>query len=306
MRKITPFLQLFRQAFANLKNNDPIRMAAATAFFGFFALPPIVIIVSQVLGLLFNDYTQVVSGRLFRQLAELFGPRSARQLQDISEHLEPQKADGWLMGVSIVILLIAATTLFEVMKNSLNQLWNVKDRAGLTPVYFLRNRGIALVIIIASGLLFTTSLAVDRLLSLSVSSPNEATGFVDDFFAAVGRYVTSVVTLTCWFTLLFKYLPNIQVRWSAVWVGSLVTAVLFTLGEMLLTLLLTDRQMQAVHGRSGSITLVLLLVFYCSLLFYYGAAFMRQYALWADGEVTPTRNAVGYEITEVDKPGSVA
>ncbi|MEZ0485292.1 YihY/virulence factor BrkB family protein [Fibrella aquatica] len=296
LKKLGLFLVLFQQAFANLKNNDPIRMAAATAFFSFFALPPSIIIVSQVLSVLFNDAQPAVSGRLFRQLSELLGARSANQLQDISKHLEPQKADGWLTFVSIAILLIASTTLFQVIKNSLNQLWNVKMKDNQSSILFVRNRGIALAIIIASGFLFTASLAVGRLLP----TPTEPSPLLYVVVLSIGRYATSVVTLTCWFALLFKYLPDVRVRWVAVWVGSLVTAVLFTMGEGVLTLLLTDQQMQAVHGRSGAITLVLLMVFYCSLIFYYGAAFTRQFALWAELAAVPADNAIGYEITEVD------
>jgi membrane protein len=82
--------------------------------------------------------------------------------------------------------------------------------------------------------------------------------------------------------------------------------VLFTICEALLTLLLTDQQMQEVHGRAGAITLVLLLVFYCSLIFYFGAAFTRQYALWAELSAVPTKNAVGYQITEAEEPESNA
>ncbi|MBO0951256.1 YihY/virulence factor BrkB family protein [Fibrella forsythiae] len=299
MRKLIPILTLFKQAFTNLKTNDPIRMAGATAFFAFFALPPSMIIVSQVLSLLFNDYEPAVSGRLFRELAELLGTRSANQLKDISQHLQPQKTDGWLMIVSLFILLLASTTMFEVIKNSLNQLWNIKVKAGAPPTRFVRNRASALAIIIASGLLVTASLTINRMLTLPASTLTGATYLLT---TDIIRLLVSLLTLSCWFALLFKYLPDIQISWRAVWVGSFVTALLFTIGEEMLTLLLTDRQMQAVHGRSGGITLVLLLVFYCSLIFYFGAAFTRQYSLWADLEATPADNAVGYLITEVEKP----
>lgn len=275
-------------------------MAGATAFFTFFALPPIVIIVSQVLSVLFNDYKPAVSGRLFRQLSELLGSRSASQLQDISRHLEPQKTDGWLMLVSIAILLIASTTLFDVIKNSLNQLWNVKAKANLKPIHFLQSRLIALAIMVASGFLVTASLTVDRLIALPSSTAQRTTVTTHVLAVSAVHYAMSILTLTCWFALLFKYLPDIRIRWKAILVGSLVTSVLFTLGETVLTTLLTDQQMQAVHGRSGTITLVLLLVFYCSLIFYYGAAFTRQYALWAELAAVPTNDAVGYQITEVD------
>lgn len=262
-------------------------MAAATAFFTFFALPSITVILSQVLSLLFADHRQLVSGRLFGQLTELFGPQSARQLQDISQRLQPSGSDIWPTLGSVAFLLLTATTLFAVIKNSLNQLWNVKPKDKRTAWSVLRDRTVALAIIIGSGLLFTASVTVNQALP--------ATGF----WAGVGRHLTSVMILAIWFAALFKYLPDVRVRWSAVGIGALITGVLFLLGELILTQLLTYQQLRSVHGTAGSLTLVLLFVFYSSLIMYYGAAFTRQFVQWADLETTPTSDAVTYVIHDV-------
>ncbi len=303
LKKLIPFPSLFKQAFHNLRGNDPVRMAGATAFFAFFALPPIVIILSQVLSKLLQDRQQAVSGRLFGQLAELFGPHGARQLQDISRHLQPSRTDSLVMVINVGVLLLSSTTLFAVMKNSLNQLWNVKVKPDRTMLYSLRERVIALAIIVASGLLFTASLTIGHTLptpeSLEVSS-----SFLEESGADLARLVLSVSILTIWFAMLFTYLPDVRVRWSAIWVGALVTSLLFLLGEALLTRLLTYSQLRSLHGGAGTITIVLLLVFYCSLIFYYGASFTRQYAEWANVAVAPNANAVGYTITEVDEEES--
>lgn len=262
-------------------------MAAATAFFAFFALPSITVILSQVLSTLFADRRQLVSGRLFRQLTELFGPQSARQLQDISQRLQPSGTDIWPTIGSGALLLLTATTLFAVMKNSLNQLWNVKAKQNRSVLQVLRDRVVALAIIMGSGLLFTTSVTVNQAL------PTEG------FWADLGRHITSVLILTAWFAGLFKYLPDVRVRWSAVGIGALITGILFFVGELVLTQLLTYQQLKSVHGTAGSITLVLLFVFYGSLIMYYGAAFTRQYVQWAELETTPTHDAVIYVIHDV-------
>ena len=298
--KVGSFFDVLKLAFVNLRNNDPIRMAGATAFFTLFALPPITIILSQVLSRLFNDHQRLVSGRLFGQLAELFGTQSARQLQDISQHLQPKSVYSAATGLSVILLLLASTTLFAVIKNSLNQLWNVKAGPDRTVVHLLRDRGIALLIILASGLLFTVSLAVDGLMdpvpntrSLTASGPG-------DMLTSVGHSLASVALLTVWFALLLRFLPDVRVRWRAVWMGALVTSVLFSLGAGLLSQLLTYQQLSSLYGGSGPLILILLFVFYCSLIFYYGASFTRQYSEHLHLDAEPNAQSVAYTITEVD------
>lgn len=298
--KVSSFLTLLKQAFTNLKNNDPVRMAGATAFFSLLGLPPIVVILSQVLSLLFNDHERLVRGRLFGQLAELFGAPSARQLQDISQHLQTKGTDWPSTGISLVLLLITSTTLFAVMKGSLNQLWNVKARPERQSVHLLKDRAIALLIIVGSGLLFTASLSIDRLL-LAAHRDTSGGLHTNAFFNGLGHGLSSVILLTIWFALLLAYLPDIRVRWQAVLTGAFVTSLLFLLGAALLSRLLTHQQLSSLYGASASLILILLFMFYCSLIFYYGASFTRQFSQWADLEAEPNANAVAYTIEEVDE-----
>lgn len=298
MRQVIPFLTLFKLAFANFRTNDPVRMAGATAFFAFFGLPPIIIILSQVYGALLQKREQAVSIRLFDQLAETLGPQSARQLEDISQHLQQDRTDPLLTAATIALLLLGATTLFAVMKRSLNQLWNVKPKEGGPPLNFLKDRVVALAIILFTGFLFMVSMVMNQTLDLlSFSSSDSGILLLD-----LSHFLTSVVALTIWFALLFTYLPDIRVPWRAVWMGALVTGLLFTLGELVLSHLLTYAQIRSLHGPAGRITLVLLFVYYCSLIFYFGAAFTRQYADWTKAETKPSATAIGYTITESDNP----
>ena len=234
----------------------------------------------------------MVSGRLFGQLAELFSVQSARQLQDISQHLQPKGADSLSTGLSVAILLLASTTLFAVIKNSLNQLWNVKSPRGF--LYGLRDRGTSLLIILGSGFLFTVSLTVDDL----VGSFAAASG--PGWLFAVAHSISSVAWLTAWFALLLRYLPDVRVRWQAVWMGAFLTSVLFSLGAGLLSQLLTNRQIDVLYGNSGPLILILLFVFYCSLIFYYGASFTRQYSQHVHLDAEPNPHAIIYTITEID------
>lgn len=298
VKQLRSFGQLASRAFINLSDNDPIRMAAATAFFSFFALPPIVIILTQLYGHVLTDANQQVSTELFRTMADLFGWQSARQLQDISQRLQQPRSSGWLTALSIVILLLASTTLFAIIKNSLNQLWRVKHAAHRRWWASAADRAIAFGIILFSGLLVLASLLVQQtLLPLKVHLSDAVT--FPAWLVDVGRYLLSTVLLTFWLCVVFKYLPDIRIRWQAVWRGALVTALLFDIGQQILDRLLIKSPVGALYGRSGAIILILLFVFYSALILYYGASFTREYANWLHLDAEPAADAVAYQIQEL-------
>lgn len=287
------------QAFNNLKANDPIRMAAATAFFSFFALPPILIILSQLFGRLLQGNDRRVRWQLVRKLADLFGDQSARELRIISQNLQHAPDTTLSMVLSLFVLLLASTTLFAVIKNSLNQLWSVKQAATRNSWYSLLDRLIAMSIILFSGILISASLAIHQAL-VYIHEQILFDSLTYGWMKAMGNHLISIGTLTVWMAIVFKYLPDIRIHWSAVWMGGLVTSILIELGEQVLDQLLIQSPVRTFYGTSGGIILVLLFVFYASLIFYYGASFTRYYAEWIHLEAKPGAHAVAYEITEVD------
>ncbi len=294
--KDVPVFRVAGQAFDNLKANAPIQMAAATAFFAFFALPPIIIILSQLFGGLLNVQDKQVSRQLFHELAQLFGYQGARQLRDISDNLSQRRSGLAFTALNIFLLLLASTTLFAIIKRSLNQLWMVKSIAHRPWADTLVERMVSLGIIIFSGVLVALSLTVQQ--SLLTVFPD---AIYYDWLITVGKHLLSVLLLAVWFSVVFKYLPDIQIRWRGVWVGALVTALLIEAGEKILDRLLINSEVSSLYGRSGPIILMLLFVFYSSLIFYYGASFTRQYAQWIHLEARPTAHATSFEINDIDE-----
>lgn len=290
--------RLAARAFSNLKANNPVQLAAATAFFTFFALPPIVIILSQLYDTLFIVSNQQLSRQLFYKLAEVFGHQSARQLLDISQHLQQPRANHWLTGLSVLVLLLAATTLFAIIKNSLNQIWSVKPSTDRRIWHAVLDKIIALGIILFSGFLFVTSLTIHQAL-LPFRTYLSSEVLDQSWLQNAGQHSLSILVLTIWFAVVFKYLPDIKIRWRAVWTGALVTGFLIELGENLLNHLLINSPVSTMYGTSGAIILILLFVFYASLIFYYGASFTRYYAEWIHQRAKPGDHAVAYQIREI-------
>jgi membrane protein len=118
--------------------------------------------------------------------------------------------------------------------------------------------------------------------------------------------MVSILIRTVWFAILFKFLPDVKIAWRAVWLGAFFTSCLFKLGEGVLNYLLINSQVGALYGTAGAIILLLLFVFYASLMFYYGAAFTRQFSEWTHLDAEPSKGAVAYTITEIDPSATKA
>lgn len=297
LRTLRALLRISRQALTRLQGNDPVRMAGATAFFTFFALPPIVIILTSALSPVVNQ--QRLTWRLFELLADVFGRPSADQLQVISWNLRQQASTLWLLVLNVAILLLASTTLFAVVQNSLNQLWNVKSKPRVRVVHHLKDRVLALALIVYSGLLFVGF----RVFVHSVRGLNRfalARALVPpDWLVEVGHFGATVAMVAVWFAVIFKFLPDVRIPWRAVLMGSLVTSLLFNLGEMILNRILVQGPLNRLYGASGAVILLLLFVFYSALIFYYGAAFTRSYAEFTHLDASPKPDAVGYAVKEL-------
>ncbi len=287
---------LLRNAFLNLKGNDPLRLAGATAFFTFFALPSLLIIVGEVHSVLFQNSQAISRGKLFRELSLLLGRASAGELKNISENLQevPLPPVFTLVGVGFVVLV--STTLLVVIKGSLNQLWNVKAKPKHSLLKQLRDRAIGVGIILFTSLLVTAYLAVDNLLEqlLPWSSLPKAV-------LLGGHYLVVLLLLTLWAGSLFTFLPDAVIPLKAVSIGALLTGVLLLVGGWGLEKLLVQSPLSRVYGTSGALIITLLFMFYASFIFYYGAAFSRTYALYAQMAPKARPQAVTYQIKEVEE-----
>lgn len=290
---------ILSEAYIVFKRNDPLRLAGATAFFTTFALPPIFIILIQLFGLIFNSAE--VSTKLFSQVQSLIGKEGTEQLHNILTGFQ-QLAHNWLITIGgFLFLIFVATTLFNVVGNSLNQLWNIRleNRPGIKFRLTLRIKSIAVIVI--TGLLLLAQLLASGLQALLA-------GYLDDIWSGFNSLAYKTITqlifvviVTGWFMIVFRYLANAHPSWKVAYAGGLFTGILFTIGKIILGLLLTFSNLKTIFGAAGSFVLILLFVFYSAFIFYYGAAFTKA---WADYKKKPLqldKRAYEYAIEEIRK-----
>ncbi|HEY8970797.1 MAG TPA: YihY/virulence factor BrkB family protein [Puia sp.] len=280
--RLTSIGQIVRTAYRLFRRNDPLRMAAATSFFVSFALPPILYILIVILGF-FGD-PKIIRHDLFLQLSVGLDKNIALQVRDVVRNMHRLPLNFGMRVGGFVFLLFVATTLFEIVKNSINQLWKIrlKDHQGLGFVLVNRIRSVG--IILMAGILFSIVLLGDAggwLLPLEVNA----------FFYRLIMLLAVII----WFFVILKYLSYGRPHAKIAWAGASFTGLLFVAGQLLLHRLLNYDTMKVIYGTSTSLALLLLFVFYCSFIFYFGACFT-----WALGQhygrpILPSRRAETYE-----------
>lgn len=290
------FLVQLKLSFRLLGKNDPMRLAGATAFFTTFALPPILLILIQLLSIVFERKS--ISRQLFQQLGEVIGQDSVRQLIRTQRGFRGMADNVWLSIAGFIFLLFVATTLFKVIQGSINQIWMIR-RTGLhkfTMAY--KSRIKSFLAIIFAGILFLATLFAESIKLLFGKYIHEvlpSTGFL--FYGAVSGAI-SIIIVSIWFMAVFRFLPDGKPTWKVAYTGGLITSILFHFGKLLLAKLLPGSNIGAVYGASASIVLLLLFVFYSSLIFYFGAAFTKVWSDHVQQPIVPLHNTEEYHYTE--------
>jgi membrane protein len=300
VKKIVSVFSIFKDAYERFKTNRPLRMASSTAYFSIFALPPILIILINLLGTFFNK--EIVSGELFSELKESFGAAGTAQLQAIFYNLQ-QREGNWLFTVGgIFLLFIISTTLFLIVQGYIDELWDIKPRKSSVRKEFmliLKQRIKSLGIIIFSGLLVLSSLVSDSLLYLLGSYLAKTIPRYDFDILHLTSHMLSVLIETIWFAVIFKYLPSMRISWRAVFAGAAVTGVMFEVGKMVLGRLLVNSGVTSVYGAAGSFVLLMLFIFYSSMILFFGASFTKTLAQHTGKYMAPKSHAMQYEIKEL-------
>jgi len=299
------FLIQLKRAFKLLGKNDPMRLAGATAFFTTFALPPILIILIQLLSIVFERKS--ISRQLFQQLSEVIGKDSVRQLILTQRGFRGIADNIWLTVAGFIFLLFVATTLFKVIQSSINQIWMIR-RTGVQKFRMAYRRRIKYFLaIIFAGLLFLATIfaeSVKLLFGKYIHEVLPSTGFL--FYGTVSGAI-SILIVSIWFMALFRFLPDGKPSWKVAFTGGLITSILFHFGKLLLGKLLLGSNIGEVYGTSASVVLLLLFVFYSSLIFYFGAAFTKVWSDHINQPIMPVHHAEGYHFTEnpaEEQPGN--
>lgn len=286
-----------QKTFFLFRKNDPLRLAGATAFFANFAIPPILLILIRLFGFFIDR--KILVTRIFERISQILIPSSTNQIRETLRNIRGVDHNWWATILSFVFFIFVATTLFNVIKNSVEQIWNIGMNEKASFLFTLKIRGRSMIIILLAGILFFVGLVTDSLQAfVSTYLNNTSPNFGKWILWALNQTLFTLI-VTTWFTVLFRFLTNARPSWKISMQGGLLTGILFTLGKYVLRIMLPLSNIENIYGASGSIVLVMLFVFYSSLIFYFGACFIKVLSENKHKDIRPIKGAFTYELKEI-------
>ena len=226
-------------------------MGAAISYYTVFSLAPLLLIVISVAGLVFGD--EAVRGELFGQLQSLMGEDAAKAIQDMLAAVSKPShgITGTLVGIAV--LVFGATTVFGELQDALDRIWRAPDRekgGGLWGL--IRARLLSFGMILALAFLLMVSLVMGAVISALGKWMGPMFGAWETLAQIVNLAVGFGLT-TAIFAVVYKMMPRVKVEWHDVWIGALVTALLFTIGKFLIGLYIGKSGVASGFGAAGSI-----------------------------------------------------
>ena len=267
---------------------DPLTEASSLAYTTIFALPGVFIIALTVASWFYD--ADDVREALYTQAGSMVGPETSKQLQSMVDNASETKRGIFARILGIVALVVSATAAFASLQGSLNKVWRVKAKSGRAVVRYLLTRAISLGLIAAFGFLLLVSLVVDSAL---VAAGERIGGIADEgsVVMAVAALIISFAIVTCIFAMIFKFLPDVKIEWHAVWVGALFTSALFSLGKYLIGIYIAQTDAGSAYGAGGAVIIIMIWVYYSSLILLFGAQYTQYVTVRDDGPVKPEPQA---------------
>jgi membrane protein len=261
-------------------------------------MAPLLIMIISLAGIFLGR--EAVEGKIYGQLAGFVGADTAAQLQEIIKNASLAGKSKIAAIIGGITLLIGATTVFAEIQDSINTIWGLKPKPKKGWLKMIQNRFLSFSVIASLGFLLLVSLGVTALIEglserLRANFP-EVTVVV--FY--IINLVLTLIVVTSIFAVIFKVLPDANIKWKDVWAGAIATAVLFLLGKFAISFYISKSEVGSTYGAAGSLVVLLLWVYYSSIILYFGAEFTKAYALKYGSEIHPNKYAVTTKTVEVE------
>jgi membrane protein len=280
--------QILKGTVSEFMEDNVLRLAAALAYYAMFSLGPLLVIVIAVAGMFFGKET--VQTEVQQQMQSFAGQRAAETIQSMSAN-ETKGSSVVATVLGTIALIFGATGVFGQLQDSLNTIWEVKPKSGQGVWGFIRSRFLSFAMILGIAFLLLISMVITTALE-AFSGALGPTLPIPEFAAKGLHFLVSLLVIALLFAMIIKLLPDAQIRWRDVWVGAIGTSLLFTLGKFVIATYLGRESTTSAYGAAGSVVVVLLWVYYSSLILFFGAEFTQVYDRRLGFRIEPSPNAV--------------
>jgi membrane protein len=293
--------EVLKNSFVGFSDHKVMKFSAALAYYTVFSMAPLLIVIISLCGIFLGQ--EAVEGQIYGALAGFMGPDTAMQLQEIIKKAAISGKDTIAAVIGVITLLVGATTVFAEIQDSINDIWGVKPKPKRGWLKLLQNRFLSFSVIISLGFILLVSLAITSVIDgfsekLQARFPDVAVVI----FYILNQAITLVI-ISLIFAVIFKVLPDAEIKWRDVISGSIVTALLFMLGKFAISFYISKSEVGSTYGAAGSLVVLLLWTYYSSIILYFGAEFTKAYAVKYGSEIHPSHYAVTMKQVEVETGG---
>lgn len=296
-KRVTTFFLFNKQVIAEYLADNVIKYSASLAYYTTLSLAPMLVIIITVSGIIFGR--ESMTGEVYKQINGMVGDDAALQIQTTMQHIHLSRDTPFASIISFIILIIGATGIFGEMQDSLNKIWGLKTISRKVWWKLILNRLLSFTIIICMGFVLMVSLILNALVAAVSGKLNTLMAGAGDTMIPLVDNVMSVGVTLLLFATIFKVLPDAKIKWKDVFVGALITAILFTLGKLGIGYYLSKSNLATVFGAAGSIIIIMIWVYYSSAILYLGAVFTKVYATDFGGKIYPNDYATWVKVEQI-------
>lgn len=278
-------------------DDNIFNLSAALAYYTVFSLAPLLYIIINSLGLIFDK--NKISSAIFTVLSDLIGREGAIVLEDSLVNLVVNESSWFQNMLGILILVFTATTIFSTIQTGLNYIFRVKPKPKIGILKFIKTRLLSFSIIVGIAFVLIMSLMMDAFINLTSDYLVEVLPNIEFVIALLNNYFLPFFVSLMFFSLIFKFLPDAIISWKDVVIGSFFTSFLLTVGRYFIGLYLGGSDLGNLYNAAGSIMIIFVWLYYSSFIFYIGAIFTVIYAEEIGGGVIPEKNTLRFIHKEV-------
>ena len=290
--------EILKKSFSGFSENKVTKLSASLAYYTVFAMAPLMIIIISLSGFFLGQ--EAAEGKIYGQLSGFVGSNTAVQLQDMIKHASLAGKSKVAAIIGGVTLLVAATTVFAEIQDSINTIWGLKPKPKRGWLKMLKNRFLSFSVIISLGFLLLVSLSISTLIDGFSQSLKQHFPDVTVIVFYVINLILTLFIITLIFAVIYKVLPDAKITWKDVLAGAIVTAVLFMIGKFAISFYISKSNVGSTYGAAGSLVILLLWVYYSAIILYFGAEFTKAYAVKFGAPIHPDEYAVTTKMVEVD------
>lgn len=298
--KVKTVFGFMKEVFSNFSDDKVMKFSASLSYYTIFSIAPVLVIIISIAGYFFGK--EAIQGQIFGQIHGLVGAEAAVQIQDMIGKTHSSGKTFFASVISVIVLIIGATTVFGEIQDSINSIWGLKSKPKAGIIKMVLNRLISFSLIISLGFVAMVSLLLNTVVDVLSDRLARLIPGSEPFFVEGLNYLLIFIVITGMFAVIFKVLPDAKIKWADVIRGAVLTAILFIIGKFVISIYVQKSDLGSVYGAAGSIVILLVWVYYTAVILYFGAEFTKVYAIRYGSKIHPNEYAVWVKVSEEEQP----